>query len=145
MRFEIGAAVHVTSLGKGVVRAVRNGRYLVEVKGRAMLVEETQLTVIEGGRGSTRPVPEQGRGDELTRTNAPASLDLHGMTVDEAIAAVDEFLSDAILAGHAEVQVIHGRSGGKLRDAVHRRFKQVHAVRSFRLDPRNPGATLVML
>jgi DNA mismatch repair protein MutS2 len=128
---------------------VRNGgRYLVEIKGRAMIVEGSALT----SAGETRrrqvsaraqpvaPIPER-----LARTHAAASLDLHGMTVDEALSALESFLNEAILAGHAEVRVIHGRSGGRLKAAVHRRLKQVSSVRGFRIDPANPGLTIVAL
>ena len=67
------------------------------------------------------------------------------MTVDEAVAALDVFLNEALLAGHPQVQVIHGRSGGLLKRAVHARLKQLPAIRAFRLDPRNPGMTIVSL
>ena len=145
MLFQVGDSVHVVSLGKGIVREVRNGRYLVEIKGHAMLVDATQLTAIQQAQPRRRAVAsEQAQdGPPLTRAGVPTSIDLHGMTAAEAIAAVDEFLSDAILAGHAEVQVIHGRSGGRLRDAVHRRLKQLPTVKLFRLDPGNTGVTIV--
>ena len=65
------------------------------------------------------------------------------MTTEEAVSALETFLSDAILAGLAEVRVIHGRSGGKLRAAVHGRLKRMPSVRAFRLDHANPGVTIV--
>ena len=67
------------------------------------------------------------------------------MTVEEAVAALDSFLNDALLAGHAEVRVIHGRSGGRLKAAVHARLKQLPVVRAARLDPANAGVTIVTL
>jgi DNA mismatch repair protein MutS2 len=67
------------------------------------------------------------------------------MTVEEAVTALDTFLNDALLAGHADVRVIHGRSGGRLKAAVHARLKQLVAVRAFRLDPANAGVTIVTL
>jgi DNA mismatch repair protein MutS2 len=149
MAFTPGDEVHVGTFGRGVVREVRNGgRCLVEVKGRAMIVEGSALTSVaetkrrktSPGARPSAPIPER-----LARTHAPASLDLHGMTVDEALGALDAFLNDAILAGHAEVQVIHGRSGGRLRAAVHRRLKQVSSVRAFRIDRANPGLTIIAL
>ena len=139
----------MAAFGKGVVRDARNGgRYLVEVKGRSMVVGERELTPAPRSaptrsRAATHPVPGVPRA--ASRASAPASLDLHGMTVDEAIAAFDAFLSDAILAGHADVRIIHGRSGGRLRAAVHQRLRQLGSVRSFRLDSANPGVTIVTL
>src|SRR5213083_1168779 len=67
-------------------------------------------------------------------------LDLHGHTVEEAIAALDAFINDALLASASEVRVIHGRSGGRVKQAVHARLREL-PVRSVRLDPRNPGVT----
>ena len=47
-----------------------------------------------------------------------ASLDLHGMTVEEALGAVGLHLDAAIRAGLDRVEIIHGISGGRLRGAV---------------------------
>ena len=148
MAFRPGDQVHVANFGKGLVREVRNGgRFLVEVKGRAMLVDASQLTPAE----STKRRPESGTTPSMqvpafpTRGHAPAAIDLHGMTAVEAVAALDQFLDDAILAGHAEVRVIHGRSGGLLKAAVHQRLRQLPSMRSFQVDPANPGVTVVTL
>jgi DNA mismatch repair protein MutS2 len=144
MPFAVGDEVHVSSLGKGTVREVRGGgRYLVEIKGRSINVRESQLSPLE--RRSTRREPHATSRPTLpARADAPGSIDLHGMTTDEAGAALARFLSDAILAGHDEVRVIHGRSGGRLKAAVHARLRSMPAVRSFHLDPKNPGVTLVV-
>jgi DNA mismatch repair protein MutS2 len=83
--------------------------------------------------------------DALARTHAASSVDLHGMTTEEAVAAVDAFLNDAILASLDEVRIIHGRSGGRLKAAVHARLRGLTAIRGFRVDPANPGVTIVSL
>jgi DNA mismatch repair protein MutS2 len=148
MPFTPGDEVHVAALGKGIVREVRNGgRYLVELKGRSIVAVESQLTAVaQGKRRNTiaKPSPESVT-DSPTRSHISTSLDLHGMIVDEAVAALDAYLNDALLAGHAEVRVIHGRSGGRLKAAVHSRLKQLGIARSFRVDPANEGVTIVSL
>ena len=48
---------------------------------------------------------------------------------------IDEALDAALLAGHTELRFIHGRSGGRLRGALHARLRVIPAVRGFRLDP----------
>lgn len=150
MTFAPGDEVHVAALGKGVVREVRNGaRYLVELKGRSIVAAEGQLTAFSrrkrpntrGSSSAQTSVP----GSSGTASHAATSLDLHGMTVEEAVAALDMLLNDALLAGHADVRVIHGRSGGRLKAAVHARLKQLPVVRAFRLDPANAGVTIVTL
>jgi dsDNA-specific endonuclease/ATPase MutS2 len=149
MALEPGDHVLVELLGKGVVREVRRGgRYLVEIKGRSLLVTGQQLSPLDNrktpranrARETPDPKPDPHR---TTRSHAPASLDLHGMTSEDAVAALDAFLNDAILAGLDEVRVIHGRSGGRLKSAVHARLKTIGVLRAFRVDPRNPGVTIV--
>jgi DNA mismatch repair protein MutS2 len=149
MTFQPGDHVHVAALGKGVVREVRNGgRYLVELKGRSIVAAGAQLSAVSprkrhaSSEAFTSPTSPP---DGPTRSYASTSLDLHGMTVEEAVAALDSFLNDALLAGHAEVRVIHGRSGGRLKAAVNGRLKQLPAVCATRLDPANPGVTIVTL
>ena len=142
--FAVGDQVHVASLGKGTVREIRGRRYLVEIKGRSLIVNESQLTRL-APRRTTREVRATQDGALPSRPHAPSSIDLHGMTTDEAEAALVTFISDAILAGHAEVRVIHGRSGGRLKATVYRRLGSMSAVRSFGIDPQNPGVTIAML
>ena len=148
MPFSPGELVHIAPFGRGVVREQRNGdRYLIEVKGRSMLVAGVQLTRLEQTRRTRmpEPAPSSDIPEHLTRPHAAVSIDLHGLTVEEALAALDTLLNDAILAGHAELRVIHGRGAGRLKSAVHRRLRLLRAVRGFRLDPGNPGVTIVNL
>ena len=56
---------------------------------------------------------------------------------------IDEALDRALRAGHAELRFIHGRSGGRLRAALHGRLRQIPTAKGFRIDPRNPGVTIV--
>ena len=145
-RFALGDRVHIVSLGTGIVRDARNGdRYLVEIKGRTMVVEGSQMEAAAPERALPRGKRE-GSGPAPASPSGPsASLDLHGRTVLEAIEALDAFLNDALLAGSPEARVIHGRSGGAVKAAVHKRLAQLPPVRSFRLDPRNAGVTIVTL
>jgi len=148
MTFAPGDEVHVASLGKGIVREVRNGaRYVVELKGRSIVAVEQQLTpVTEPKRSASRdadPASHPRQEPQVLRTHAPSSLDLHGITAEGATGALDAFVNDALLAGLAKVRVIHGRSGGRLKAAVHARLKQLPGVRHFRVDPANAGVTIV--
>ena len=143
--FVAGDRVHVATLGTGIVREVRNGgRYLIEVKGRSMVVAGSQLEPAPDRRAVKRPPPATGDPDAGTPLPSRA-LDLHGKTVLEALDALDSFLNDALLDGCDDVRVIHGRSGGKLKAAVHRRLAELTSVRAFRVDPANPGVTIVTL
>jgi DNA mismatch repair protein MutS2 len=147
--FAPGDRVHVAALGTGVVREVRNGgRLLIELKGRSILVAAADLKAAQPARRGA-PVarsPQHIAGEKhVAREHVARVLDLHGMTTAEAIDALDAFLNDALLAGAGEARIIHGRSGGKLKTAVHTRLRQLPSIRGFRMDPRNPGVTIVQL
>jgi len=147
MAFAPGDRVHIRRLGSGVVLEVRSGgRVVVELKGRRTVVDEAQVEPAQPERASRGNKTSDVRDDGTTHDpRAAASIDLHGKTVDEAVDALDAFINDALLAVHAEVRIIHGRSGGRIKEAVHQRLRALPPVRSFRLDPRNPGVTIVTL
>ena len=67
-------------------------------------------------------------------------IDLHGMTVDEALPRVDEFLNGAYEAGLYRVWVIHGKGTGVLRREVKRYLKKHPLVESYHsAESRNGG------
>jgi dsDNA-specific endonuclease/ATPase MutS2 len=150
MTFSPGDAVHVAALGKGVVRDVRNGgRYRVEIKGRLLDVAGSQLTLsapVRTPRRARGAAPAETPGPAASRAAAASpSLDLHEKTVPEGLKAFYAFMSTALLEGHAEARIIHGRSHGRIKAAVHAQLKLMSSIRGFALDPRNPGVTIVRL
>ena len=149
-RFTAGDTVQ-TRFGKGVVREIRNGnRLTVDVQGRALVLTESEVSALDRPRkrphaplASKRESARDGPRREA-RTVA-AEINLHGLTVEEALECVQQALSEALLADLSELRLIHGRSGGRIRAALHRRLRDTPAVRKFRLDPRNAGVTIVDL
>ena len=66
-------------------------------------------------------------------------IDLHGMTVDEALPRLDSFLHTAFRAGYYQVRVVHGKGSGILRREVDRYLSDHPLVRSHRLADRYHG------
>lgn len=58
-------------------------------------------------------------------------LDLHGLTVDEAVPRIEDFIYRAYQAGHINVWIIHGKGTGVLKGAVSRILAGSSLVRSF--------------
>lgn len=145
MTFSPGDRVHLAGLGTGVIRAPRgSGRYAVEIKGRIVIASAGDLEVADSpGRTHHRLGPERALASQPAPERTLPALDLHGKTVVEAIAVVEVWMNDALLEGHREARVIHGRGGGRLKGAVHQYLRGLSAVASFRVDPRNPGVTIV--
>jgi DNA mismatch repair protein MutS2 len=131
------------------VREVRSGsRYVVEVKNRTIVVPEHALEPAaatrhrEGVAGESPTAATPATVAAISSTTP--SLDLHGKTVAEALHIVEAFINDALLSGATQARVVHGRSGGRIRAAVHRYLQQLHTVAAFRLDPQNAGVTLIV-
>jgi DNA mismatch repair protein MutS2 len=124
----------------------------VDVGGRALLIAEADVSVLDGRKRKTgaAAAPESDKPrvlspDPKPSRNTSVEVDLHGLTVEEALGRAEHALNDALLADVAELRLIHGRSGGRIRAALHRRLRQIPSVRGFQLDPRNAGVTIVRL
>lgn len=149
MRFAVGDAVH-TPLGKGVVREVRNNsRLSIDVGGRSVVLQESAVSLVTTRKRSTGTRVAAPAADVAVAHRpssghrAPIDVDLHGLSVEEALARAGTAVNDALLADASELRLIHGKTGGRIRGALHRWLRSVSTVRTFRIDPRNPGVTIV--
>jgi DNA mismatch repair protein MutS2 len=156
MPFAVDAAVVVESIGKTgrVVEAARDGRYRVRVGGVVMACREEELSAAPVGDRGRKRGPRENRAEALFHNTAEGasspsqrarlgSLDLHGFTVEEALRKVEERLDLALRAGLDTIDIIHGRSSGRIKVAVHRLLRELSAVRHFEIAADNPGVTRV--
>jgi DNA mismatch repair protein MutS2 len=91
------------------------------------------------------PRAARSRGDE---SPAPGELMLLGLTVEEALEAVDDYLDRALRSALREARLVHGHGTGRLRDAIRQHLRHHPAVASFRSgEPKEGGngATVVAL
>ena len=69
----------------------------------------------------------------MSPTSPPyPEVDLHRLTVDEAIPKLEQFLYEAYCAGITAVRVNHGKGTGALRANVRSWLKRQDSGRSFR-------------
>lgn len=77
-----------------------------------------------------------------------STLDIRGKRVDEVISVLDQFLDTAILLGHGELKILHGKGEGVLRKVVRdhlKKYKQVASVSDEHVERGGDGITLVVL
>lgn len=74
-------------------------------------------------------------------TKIHPELDLHALTVDEAMPLLEQYLNNAFMAGCTTVRIIHGKGTGKLRQAVNKELRKHPLVKSFRLGSYGEGQT----
>ena len=140
-RFSEGDPVYVRSIKKsGIVTRVLSDERLQVAIGDLSIrcattdVEQSQARPTERTKEPVRMVP-------ASRSPIPKSVDLHGMTADDAVRAVERHLNRAILAGAEQTKIVHGLGTGKVRSAVHALLSSLAVVRAFRLNDANPGET----
>jgi len=72
-------------------------------------------------------------------------LDLHGLCISEALRLLDQWIDQALLAGHRHLLVIHGKGKGLLREQVHNYLKTNELVTKIIINHNLPGANGVTL
>ncbi len=130
---------------KGELLSIRGKDATIIVDGLKMRVPLSQLK----RRGNVSPIKVPQKPKEakvhVEKSGAAVSVKLLGMYGDEAIDTVDKFLSDALVNGLNEVQIIHGTGGGILAKLVTDYLKQHPKIQKFYRMPGNLGITVVEL
>ena len=66
-------------------------------------------------------------------------LDLRGERYENALARVEKYIDDALLAGYPRVSIIHGKGTGALRQGVREYLKNHRSVKSMRFGEASEG------
>ena len=72
---------------------------------------------------------------------ARTEVDVRGMTMDEAIPAVDKAMDDALLAGLTSLRIIHGKGTGALKAGLTAYLSTHASVKSLAEAPLNEGGS----
>lgn len=147
--YQPGDVVELRANGQ-VARVVRLQRkdITIDLNGREIHVKASQIRPSLKVLPSLTPAPEVSMRSARIFDSFSAECNLIGMHVDEAVEALDAYISDARLHGLQEFRVIHGDGSGALRQAVHNRLRKRSDVASFSLAPPQQGgsgATIVKM
>jgi DNA mismatch repair protein MutS2 len=78
-------------------------------------------------------------GGRATARTIDSTIDVRGQRVDEAVANVDRFLDESLLASRDTAFVVHGHGTGALRTAVRSHLGQHKGIQTFRAGEPNEG------
>lgn len=97
-----------------------------------------------------RKVKERPQGNGPIEVRADEELDLHGMTVDEALANLEIMMDQMKFAGHKTLRVIHGGGFGQYGPVKKYFDRHISGplksrISSVRKEGHNSGATLLFL
>ncbi|MBD3789047.1 MAG: endonuclease MutS2 [Campylobacterales bacterium] len=130
---------------KAELLSIRGNDATILVDGMKMRVPLSQLKK-RGDSEQPKSVPKSSKADvTVQKTGASVSVKVLGLYADEAIEKVDKFLSDALVNGLREVQIIHGTGGGVLAKVITDYLKNHPKIEKFYRMPGNLGITIVEL
>ncbi|MFN3739953.1 MAG: endonuclease MutS2 [Thermodesulfovibrionales bacterium] len=130
---EPGSRVYIKSLGyDGTVTRIESDRVRIIA---GSFEAEVSLNDIERPRG----ISIKTAGERFTEESVDESINLTGMTVEEAISRLEPYLNHVSLAGLSEVKVIHGYGTGRLRKAIREYLKGHPLVDTFRPGTNEEG------
>ncbi len=122
---QVGSRVVVPAYGSGRIVELRGEEALVQLGAVRLAVPLASL------RPVAPPEPER-RSSSLRKAQVAPELDLRGLTVEEALLAVDDYLDEAQATATNPVRLLHGKGTGALRNALReflrrdRRVEQYH-------------------
>ena len=126
VRIKTMGDVKATVLSVGPDRTLQLQAGIMKVSARedeVLLLEDEKVEIRTAERSAAA----------LRTASVPTSVDLRGMTSDEAVLVMERYLDSAVMAKLKQVTVIHGKGTGALRQAVQKALKQNRQVKSFRI------------
>ncbi len=146
---EAGQTVRVLSLGTdAVVLSSPDSRGEVQVQAGAMKfkVPLAQLRLRKAPKAA--PVVKVSSQTDTLNRSVRMECDVRGMTAEEAILTVDQYIDGMVMSGVGEVSIIHGKGTGALRSAIQGELRHHPHVKKIRLGvygEGEDGVTIVTL
>ncbi len=143
--FKVGQKVKYRSHTAEIL-SIKSKEAFISADGIKMRVPLKELKVLPQNIKTLKPKIKAKADIKVQRSNkASLFIKLLGMRADEAIDALDDFLSNALMHGLSEVEVIHGTGSGVLAKVVSEHLKKHPKVKNFYRMPGNMGVTVVEL
>ncbi len=142
-----GDTVDILTIGSpATVLGPVNAKGEVEVQAGILKlkVNITQLRLVKQEKPRQKVSTVHVKTGAMERT-VRMECDVRGMTLDEAIMTVDQYLDQAVLAGMGEVSIIHGKGTGVLRSGITKHLHHHPHVESSRLGIYGEGETGVTI
>lgn len=145
---EPGDTVYVTKLDqKGTVLSVQGKELEVQLGSLKMNIKASACKFVESGKQKEKhqqqsaPKSRQSGSFLQKAANIRREIDIRGLMVDEAEQVLGKFLDDAVIAGMAQVLIIHGKGTGALRKGVQAYLKNHRNVLHIAFADINEGGT----
>lgn len=141
---KLGATVMLNDIGDtGSVLTInkKDNTVVVRVGIMKITAKADNLTLLgdEAGKRPDSFKPSRKTSSVIRREAVKSEIDLRGMILEEAEAAVDKFLDECSMAGLNSVSIIHGKGTGTLRQGIQTMLRRHPHIKSFRLGRYGEG------
>jgi DNA mismatch repair protein MutS2 len=136
---QIGDLVRMKSGGSsGIIEAIDKTKAIVQMGPMRLTVK---LRDIEHAREELNVQKQKSISVEtLNQFNAfENKLDIRGLTPDEALRRVEEFMDRALMNASSELRIVHGRGTGALRNLVRNKVREYREVKQVFHPASNEG------
>jgi DNA mismatch repair protein MutS2 len=136
--------------GSGIVLSVKGKAAHVQFGEMTSMINMSKLEKITAAAEKEISVRLRSVGLNIYEKQAQFNntIDVRGKRVEEVIPLLDQFIDTAILLGHGEVKILHGKGEGILRKVIREHLKKYNAVASVsdeHIERGGDGITLVVL
>ena len=137
-QFHPGDEVKVLSFNqKGhLIHKISSNTWEVQIGIMKMKVSEGDLEYIQTPKEVEQRTIATVKGKDF---HVSLELDLRGERYESALARVEKYIDDALLAGYPRVSIIHGKGTGALRQGVQEYLRNHRAVKHIRFGDHNEG------
>ena len=136
--------------GSGLVIALKDKTASVQFGELKSLIQVNKLEKVAASMEKETSVRPRASGINLYEKQAHfnPTLDVRGKRVEEVVPLLDQFLDTALLLGHGELKIIHGKGEGILRKVIREQLARVREVATFHdehVERGGDGITIVVL
>ncbi len=137
-------------MGSGIVLSVQGKNATVQFGELKSIVNVTKLEKVEGAVQKELATKLRSSNINLYEKQARfnPTLDVRGKRVEEITGVLEEFMDSAILLGHGELKILHGKGEGVLRKVIREQLKKYKEVASYKdehVERGGDGITVVVL
>ena len=136
--------------GSGIVLSLQGKNALIQFGELKSTVSLSKLEKVEGA--VQKELASKLRSSNINLYEKQASfnstLDVRGKRVEELMQILESFMDSAILLGHGELKILHGKGEGVLRKVIREQLKKYKEVASFKdehVERGGDGITIVVL
>ena len=132
---KVGERVRIVTLrAQGILTSIDESLNQVEVmthKAKVRTALGDVVKVMDGEEEREIEIPQGQRLSQREVQEVPSQLNVIGLTVEDALPKVDQFIDQALLHGLEKIHIIHGIGSGRLRNAIGKYLQGHRGVKHF--------------